>query len=116
MNGSRLSRATRPARLCAIPDSSPNCNDLVRTQRPGCGLSSTIPCSHAKSSGQRLVRLARVAGRAEEGSEGLDTALDWLKLPNAALAGATPLSLLDTDIGAESVLDTLGRIEHGVFP
>jgi uncharacterized protein (DUF2384 family) len=31
------------------------------------------------------------------------------------LSGATPLSLLDTDIGAESVLDTLGRIEHGVF-
>jgi uncharacterized protein (DUF2384 family) len=27
----------------------------------------------------------------------------------------TPLSLLDTDIGADSVLDTLGRIEHGVF-
>ncbi|NCC41946.1 MAG: DUF2384 domain-containing protein, partial [Gammaproteobacteria bacterium] len=25
------------------------------------------------------------------------------------------LSLLDTEIGAESVLDTLGRIEHGVF-
>jgi uncharacterized protein (DUF2384 family) len=26
-----------------------------------------------------------------------------------------PLSLLDTDIGAESALDTLGRTEHGVF-
>lgn len=24
-------------------------------------------------------------------------------------------SLLDTEIGAESVLETLGRIEHGVF-
>jgi len=47
--------------------------------------------------------------------EDLDAALDWLKSPNAALAGTTPLSLLDTDIGAESVLDTLGRIEHGVF-
>lgn len=41
--------------------------------------------------------------------------LDWLKSPNAALGGATPLSLLDTDIGTESVMDTLGRIEHGVF-
>ena len=28
---------------------------------------------------------------------------------------SNPLSLLDTDIGAESVMDTLGRIEHGVF-
>ena len=63
----------------------------------------------------KLVRLARVVGRAEEVLEDLDAALDWLKSPNAALAGTTPLSLLDTDIGAESVLDTLGRIEHGIF-
>jgi len=63
----------------------------------------------------KLVRLARVVGRAEEVLEDLDAALDWLKSPNAALAGTPPLSLLDTDIGAESVLDTLGRIEHGVF-
>ena len=63
----------------------------------------------------KLVRLARVVGRARETFEDLDTALDWLKSPNAALSGATPLSLLDTDIGAESVMDTLGRIEHGVF-
>lgn len=63
----------------------------------------------------KLVRLARVVERAEEVFENPDAAPDWLKSPNAALAGATPLSLLDTDIGAESVLDTLGRIEHGVF-
>ena len=63
----------------------------------------------------KLVRLARVVERAEKVFENLDAALDWLKSPNAALSGTTPLSLLDTDIGAESVLDTLGRIEHGVF-
>ena len=63
----------------------------------------------------KLVRLARVVERAEVVFEDLNTAVDWLKSPNAALAGATPLSLLDTDIGAESVMDTLGRIEHGVF-
>ncbi len=63
----------------------------------------------------KLVRLARVIERAEEVFEDLGASLDWLKSPNAALAGATPLSLLDTDIGAESVMDTLGRIEHGVF-
>ena len=62
-----------------------------------------------------IVRLARVVARAAEVFEGLDPALDWLKSPNATLSGATPLSLLDTDIGAETVLDTLGRIEHGVF-
>jgi putative toxin-antitoxin system antitoxin component (TIGR02293 family) len=63
----------------------------------------------------KLVRLARVVGRARETFEDLDAALDWLKTRNAALSGATPLSLLDTDIGAENVMDTLGRIEHGVF-
>ena len=41
--------------------------------------------------------------------------IDWLKSPNAALRGNAPLSLLDTDIDAEAMLDTLGRIEPGVF-
>ena len=63
----------------------------------------------------KLVRLARVIGRAEEVFEDIDVALDWMKSGNAALSGATPLSLLDTDIGAESVMDMIGRIEHGVF-
>jgi len=53
--------------------------------------------------------------RGEDVFEDLDAAVDWLKSPNASLGGRTPLSLLDTDIGAESVIDTLGRIEHGVF-
>lgn len=63
----------------------------------------------------KLVRLARVVERAGEVFEDLEASLDWLKTGNAALFGVTPLSLLDTDVGAETVLDTLGRIEHGVF-
>ena len=63
----------------------------------------------------KLVRLARVIGRSQEVFEDIDVALDWMKSGNAALSGATPLSMLDTDIGAESVMDMLGRIEHGVF-
>jgi putative toxin-antitoxin system antitoxin component (TIGR02293 family) len=57
----------------------------------------------------------RVVERAETVFEDADGALSWLLSPNASLAGVTPLSLLDTEIGADSVLDTLGRIEHGVF-
>ena len=38
-----------------------------------------------------------------------------MKSPNASLGGVTPLSMLDTDLGAGSVMDTLGRIEHGIF-
>jgi putative toxin-antitoxin system antitoxin component (TIGR02293 family) len=63
----------------------------------------------------KLLRLARVVSRASEVFDEPAAALDWLKSPNAALRGNAPLSLLDTDIGAEGVLDTLGRIEHGVF-
>lgn len=63
----------------------------------------------------KFVRFARVVERAETVFEEPGGALDWLQSPNAALGGVTPLSLLDTDIGADSVLDTLGRIEHGVF-
>jgi len=63
----------------------------------------------------KLLRLARVISRASELFDDSAAAVDWLKSPNAALRGNAPLSLLDTDIGAESVLDTLGRIEHGVF-
>jgi len=63
----------------------------------------------------KLLRVARVISRATEVFADRVAGLDWLKSPNAALGGNAPLSLLDTDIGAESVLDTLGRIEHGVF-
>jgi putative toxin-antitoxin system antitoxin component (TIGR02293 family) len=63
----------------------------------------------------KVLRLARVASRANEVFESSESSIHWLKAPNASLGGRTPLSLLDTDIGAESVLDTLGRIEHGVF-
>ena len=39
----------------------------------------------------------------------------WLEAPNRALGGVTPLSLLDTDNGAQAVLDVFGRIDFGVF-
>ncbi|MFA7496521.1 MAG: antitoxin Xre/MbcA/ParS toxin-binding domain-containing protein [Acidithiobacillus sp.] len=63
----------------------------------------------------KVIRLARIIERAEDVFDSLDKAIDWLKTRNASLSGLTPLSLVDTDVGAETVLDTLGRIEHGVF-
>lgn len=63
----------------------------------------------------KLVRVARVIQRAEEVFDDPDSARDWLKSANTSLGGETPMSLLDTEIGAEAVIDTLGRIEHGVF-
>lgn len=99
----RLTRITQGelARALAIPERT-----LARRKREGI----LSPEESAK-----LLRLARVVERAEAVFEDADLALNWLQHPNAALCGVTPLSLLDTDIGADSVLDTLGRIEHGVF-
>jgi putative toxin-antitoxin system antitoxin component (TIGR02293 family) len=64
---------------------------------------------------ERLVRLTRVLAEAKRvlGSE--EKARRWMLKPSRALAGAIPLGLLDTDIGANAVFDELGRIEHGVF-
>lgn len=63
----------------------------------------------------KLVRMARVIERAEGVFEDQDAARDWLKSANTSLSGETPMSMLDTEFGAEAVMDTLGRIEHGVF-
>ena len=63
----------------------------------------------------KVVRLARALSRASLVFEDFTGALHWMKTANDSLNGEAPLSLMDTDIGAEVVLDTLGRIEHGVF-
>lgn len=99
----RITRITQSdlAHALAIPERT-----LARRKREG----ALSPEESAK-----LVRFARVVERAEVVFEDADGALDWLQSPNASLGGVTPLSLLDTDIGADSVMDTLGRIEHGVF-
>lgn len=62
----------------------------------------------------RLYRLAKIEAEAIEAFGDEATAMDWLKSPNRAL-GDKPLSLLDTEAGADQVLRVLGRIEHGVY-
>ena len=61
------------------------------------------------------VRLAQVIERAVEVFEDKQTAMSWLKSPNSACGGSSPLSHLDTELGSGAVMSTLGRIEHGVF-
>ena len=99
----RITRITQSelAHALSIPERT-----LARRKREG----SLSPEESAK-----FVRFARVVERAETVFESTEGALSWLQSTNAALGGVTPMSLLDTDIGADSVLDTLGRIEHGVF-
>ena len=100
---SRLTRTAQSelARALAIPERT-----LARRKREG--------LLSAEESA-KFVRFARVVERAEEVFEAGAPALAWLKTQNLVLGDVTPLSLLDTDLGADTVLDTLGRIEQGVF-
>lgn len=89
------------SRALGIPERT-----LVRRKKEG--------VLNADESG-KMVRLAQAIERAVEVFEDEGTALSWLKSPNAALGGSSPLSLLDTELGSMAVGSTLGRIEHGVF-
>lgn len=40
---------------------------------------------------------------------------EWLNTPVKGLGGRLPVDLLDTEDGAQTVLDLIGRLEHGVF-
>ncbi|MGH7624208.1 MAG: type II RES/Xre toxin-antitoxin system antitoxin [Gemmatimonadaceae bacterium] len=63
----------------------------------------------------RLARMARLVVRAEEALGDADKAHRWLSIPNRALGGERPFSLLDSDAGTLAVERVLGRIEHGVY-
>jgi len=63
----------------------------------------------------RTVRLAQVYATAVETLGDGERAASWLKTPNRALRGGTPLDQLDTDPGVREVEDLLGRIAYGVY-
>lgn len=64
---------------------------------------------------ERLFRVACVIARTEKVFDSLANGMAWLKDPNISLGRVTPMSLLDTQLGAELITDVLGRIEWGVF-
>jgi putative toxin-antitoxin system antitoxin component (TIGR02293 family) len=63
----------------------------------------------------RLYRALEIMRSAVETFGDPDLAAKWLKEPNPAISGATPLSLLDTQPGRDQVATLLGRIEHGIY-
>ena len=62
-----------------------------------------------------LIRIASALVQAPEVLGERGKAVHWLRSPNRALGGETPISLLDTSAGEHEVEDLLGRIEHGVY-
>jgi putative toxin-antitoxin system antitoxin component (TIGR02293 family) len=63
----------------------------------------------------RVVRFAKLMGKAIEVMESDDGARKWLNTPQFGLGGAIPLEYAETEIGAREVENLLGRIEYGVY-
>lgn len=63
----------------------------------------------------RVVRFARLMGKAVEVMESEADARRWLTAPQFGLGGAVPLEYAETEVGAREVEDLLGRIEQGVY-
>ena len=67
------------------------------------------------SESDRTARMAQVFADAVETLGDEPKAAQWLKTPNRALDGVSPLDLLDTDPGVREVEQVLGRIAYGVY-
>jgi len=67
----------------------------------------------ARYESDRLYRLARIVALAKHYLGDEEAAIRWLRRPNRALGGRTPLELVDTELGARTVENILGRIAYG---
>ena len=63
----------------------------------------------------RVVRFARLLGRAIAVMESPESGRQWLISPQVGLGGMVPVVYAETEIGAREVEDLLGRIEYGVY-
>ena len=64
---------------------------------------------------ERVYRLAKILAFAEAVLGTREKARHWLSAPNRALGNVSPLSLTETEAGADEVTNILGRIQYGVY-
>lgn len=64
---------------------------------------------------EQALHIAELITRGEEVFHNKNKFMEWLKRPNFALGGITPISLLKSRFGIEMIMDILGRIEHGIY-
>lgn len=64
---------------------------------------------------ERALEIAHLYSRGEEVFGSLEVFRQWMDASIPALGGQKPKNLLDTSLGISMLLQTLGRIEHGVF-
>ena len=65
---------------------------------------------------ERILRIARVFDMALSVFGKPEKARRWLKHPARGLDGQVPMEYADTGLGAQEVIDLLGRIDYGIFP
>jgi putative toxin-antitoxin system antitoxin component (TIGR02293 family) len=63
----------------------------------------------------RLYRIARITQLAADTLGGVEQARTWLNRSNRSLGSHSPLSMLDTEIGARQVEEALTRINYGMY-
>jgi len=63
----------------------------------------------------KALRLARISSEADRVFGDPEKSARWLRQPNSALSGQTPLELLKSETGAIAVNELLGQIDHGMF-
>ncbi len=63
----------------------------------------------------RVVRFARLLGKAVKVFGDMEDAKQWLNSPQFGLGGAVPLDYAKTEVGAREVENLLGRSEYGVY-
>lgn len=64
---------------------------------------------------ERVMRYARLLGKAVAVMGGEDAGREWLGTPAYGLGGALPLDYAETEAGARAVEDLLGRIDYGEY-
>jgi putative toxin-antitoxin system antitoxin component (TIGR02293 family) len=64
---------------------------------------------------ERVYRLAKILAYAESVLGDKEKARHWLHTRNRALGNVSPLSLIETEAGADEVTNLLGRIDFGIY-
>ena len=68
----------------------------------------------SRQQSDRLIRVARVIGATRDLFDGDQVLANrWLLAPQRGLGGWRPAEMLATEVEADSVLNLIGRIEHG---